>query len=245
MVRVAEGEQGDRFCDVFLQQPCSVRIKDLAYCKQRFDSHQKPLGRFLIWLEAVLMTSVWVSVNRKNTVEQEVADEFLAWINEEKLVQLAMCADGGDDSLCFTRFLDSEGFDVSEIPSEIHIYVNKLNSQFLQGNCVKTGYTKHVLDILKKSRGYFVQNQPFTLGGPGRVSPAMIERCMKRMACWVKLAINVIDAEYPSYQLLHSFLVFDLTRKAQTRRDLDADYATFRAEFAFKLSEAQHCCFLC
>lgn len=206
------------------------RIRDLGLAKQRFDSHSRPLGRLIVWFEAVVMTAVWISTHRRGEDVAQCADEFLVYITEERLLQLAMVADGGDDALGLTRFLDTEDYELAQLPMELHAFINKLNGQFVQGLCVSTGYTKYVIAMCQRSHGYFVNGEPHTFGGKDRINPAMVQRCLARMCCWVKLAIQTIEAEFPSFSLLRAFQIFDLTTRARQRRAQDPEQAAFRAQ---------------
>ena len=50
------------------------------------------------------------------------------------------------------------------------------------------------------------------LGGHGRVTDAIMARCRNRMANCIKLVVASMDAEFPSWKLIHAFRVFDLSR---------------------------------
>ena len=63
-------------------------IKHMKYAKQRVDSEMAPAGRFILLLEAVLMTAISISIERKGRVEGDEAndDGFLGpWLSETKL----------------------------------------------------------------------------------------------------------------------------------------------------------------
>ena len=49
-----------------------------------------------------------------------------------------------------------------------------------------------------------------SLGGPSSVPTTMIDRCLSRMAAWVRLAVTSIKAEFPSWELVMAFGAFSL-----------------------------------
>lgn len=79
------------------------------------------------------------------------------------------------------------------------------------------GYTTEALKLLERSRGFLLPSGPKTLGGEKRVTPAMRQECRQLCQKWVRLVGETILAEFPSYDILGSFHVFNLDPKA--RRD--------------------------
>ena len=47
-----------------------------------------------------------------------------------------------------------------------------------------------------------------TLGGPNKVSPAMIARCFASMKKLVGLSTEVIASEFPAYEILTALKIF-------------------------------------
>ena len=94
-----------------------TRIRNLKHAKHRFDSLQKPLQRFLLWLDAMWATAVEVACARKGRDPGKIATTFLDRLNGEEgaeaLIQLAMLADAADETMIVTRFFDTENYDVS------------------------------------------------------------------------------------------------------------------------------------
>lgn len=84
------------------------KIKDLNYAKNRFQSTQKPLGRFVLTFDALLATAVEIATRRAGTEPAKFAAAFLASVTEEDVLTLAMLADAGDKSSAIVRFFDSE-----------------------------------------------------------------------------------------------------------------------------------------
>ena len=63
-----------------------------------------------------------------------------------------------------------------------------------------------------------------TLGGPNKVSPAMIARCFASMKKLVGLSTEVIASEFPAYELLTALKIFDVSEVARTNREESVDY---------------------
>lgn len=177
------------------------------------------------------MTACWISVNRQGQPEAQHADRFLKFVNEERVLQLAMAADAGDESIQLTRFLDTEAYDIAELPMQLYLFFNKLNALFIDGRCVETGYTSHSLKIMKRAGGYFIEGVPYTLGGAGKVTPAIIQACLSRLQCFVRLALNVVNAEFPGYNIIMSFCIFDLGSQSKKRKNADEEHAVFVKQF--------------
>ena len=117
-------------------------LKDLRYAKQRIDSLMAPAGRCIILLEALLMTAIRVSLERKGKPEAAEADAFLQFVNEERIMMLALWADSGAETLRLTRYLDSEHYDIGTMASEIDSYLARINALFIDGSVVDLGYTQ-------------------------------------------------------------------------------------------------------
>ena len=90
----------------------------------------------------------------------------------------------------------------------------------------KSGYTRYMVEFLHEQRllDYGVGTRKrIGFGGP---APAdLLQRCLQRMQAWVSLAIPVVKAEFPSWELLQAFSVFELDGKvsAGSREDYDGN----------------------
>ena len=95
----------ERHCKNVENNPASAkRVKDLASCKHRFNSHSKPFGRMVLYFDAVLRTAQQIHDERKNTAPGKYAAEFLTGVTVESALQLAMLADAGDENECLVRY---------------------------------------------------------------------------------------------------------------------------------------------
>jgi hypothetical protein len=189
------------------------KIRDLNYAKNRFHSTQKPLGRFVLAFDALLATAVEVANRRAGTDPAKRAVRFLQSVTEEDLLTIALLADAGDESAAIVRFFDCETYDVAESAVIISTFLKRIDCLFLRRGCLTLDgtYTKFVIDLLKRPRTITL-HQPNILRsiGGGGVHPEVVDRCMSRMAAWVRLVMSTIAAEFPSWEVLNAFTAFNL-----------------------------------
>ena len=186
-------------------------FRDLQLAKQRFDSTQKPMGRFVLNFEALVLTAAQVATRRAGKPEGFAAEEFLVYSsNLEHLVQMAMLADAGDEGMLFTRFCDSENMDVSMISEEVSTFLARITALFVQGKAPQLGYTQLMLQTVRTVKLVVLRHRALTIGCRDGAPAEIVRRCLCRMAGWVALAAKVISTEFPSFELLQSFAVFNL-----------------------------------
>ena len=161
------------------------------------------------------------------------AVNFLQSCTEERLLQSAMMADAAEENLSVVRFFDNPGgkdtgYDLTYVAQELHRYLNTLNYLFLQkdAGCLTCGgYTSHVLEeILKRPKVAVHGNQTFSIGGPGSVTPAMVDKCLARMACYVRLATQCVISEFPGWRCLLAFSVFNVSHETRTSTGFSGDF---------------------
>ena len=70
-----------------------------------------------------------------------------------------------------------------------------------------------VLQWLQKETVVRVKHDFRTIGGPDSVSPQMLGTCFDRMMQWVELAKETLEAEWPSFEAVRAFSVFQLRPK--------------------------------
>lgn len=189
------------------------RIKDLQSAKHRFASTQKPLGRFVLLLDAILATAHEIIDRRPGKAEATYAYEFLEMFDEEQFVTLAMLADAGDEAAALVRFFDSEAYDVASAPAEIRVFLERADLLFLQRGAETSGYTGYALQLMRGSaRLVCLSGGRFKrIGGVASIDAAMLDRCFARMAGWVRLAALSIKAEFPDWELLAAFEAMNLS----------------------------------
>ena len=83
----------------------------------------------------------------------------------------------------------------------------------------KVGYTSHCLELTQRGRGFQLPNGPVTLGGRGRITPAMRAECKTLAQQWVRLVGETLLAEFPGYDVMAAFHVFDLSGRTKKSPD--------------------------
>jgi hypothetical protein len=198
-----------RQCDSEVVNP---NIKDMSLCKARFDSTSRPLGRGVLFFEATLMVAQQITKSRRGSVQAVIANEFLEYVDEEALITLALLADAGDEAYTHTRYCDQEELDNAVLPSVNADFLRRIAMLFGPNpKCWQTGYTAFIMRALQTPVLVFVNNLPKTVGGPQSVSPEMMTRAVGRLHAWCKLAKETIRAEYPDWDVLCAFAMFDLS----------------------------------
>ena len=186
-----------------------ARVKNLRASKDRFASYQQPLSRAVLTFDALLNTLVWAITNRDGAEKQRYM-RSLRSLGEEVLVLMAMCADIADENLRVLRVIDSEEFDAAEFPQELTFLVDRLHFLINRGGVLETGYTAYMLAYLEQPRGILLGNDARTIGGAARITPALLQRCCEIMQTYVVLALQTMHAEFPDYDLMQAFGVFNL-----------------------------------
>ena len=153
-------EHSDTFSNVFAKfcskQESSVdgsRIKNLRSQKNRFASYSKPLGRTCLFMDSVIKTAQWISVQRRGEDVARDALAFLDFLNEEVCLLLSMMSEAADEAIRLVRYFDTESYDVANIHEEICIFVNRLKHLFLDGAVMESGYTQENVDVLAGPKG--------------------------------------------------------------------------------------------
>ena len=136
--------------------------------------------------------------------------QWLSSVTAEDLLQLAMCADAADEAMLLVRAFDSESMDIAETLARTRDFMDRVEGLFDHGHCLTTpGYTQHCRDILESG-----ELLAFSSEGPRNVgldlTSTAVSRCLNRMRCWVVLARSVIRSEFPDFEILNSFAIFDL-----------------------------------
>jgi len=62
--------------------------------------------------------------------------------------------------------------------------------------------------VFRVGSGLHAQNK--TLGGPGRVTTVLLDECLKRFVNWYCLAVEVLRAEFPNFDVFTAFECFNL-----------------------------------
>ena len=81
------------------------------------------------------MTAVDVLLQRKGTQPSKVAKDWLLWVDERKLVLLAMMNDAGDELSQLIRFFDSESHDSARVSFCISSFTSTCDMLFIERGC--------------------------------------------------------------------------------------------------------------
>ena len=109
-------------------------------------------------------------------------------------------------------------------PLEVEVFARFL---FEERGCLRTdGYMKHLLDhVVKTVRVFYLRDGVYTFGNPHGVHPSILDKCFARYCAWVKLAVATIHSEFPSFELLNSFEILNLSKsKKNATRNADPDH---------------------
>ena len=128
------------------------RGQTLAAAKHRFCSLSKPLGRFILHLDAAAETLNKIAA-MKGTAAQWATD-WMDGCTSTSVLTLAMCADIRAAAVDLTRFFDSEEMDIAEINSEVAVFMQSLQA------CHVVASLSIILLILR-----ILIFQPFFCGG--------------------------------------------------------------------------------
>eukprot|EP00959_Pyramimonas_sp_CCMP1952_P457767 9475487-Pyramimonas_sp.AAC.1 len=183
-------------------------VRHLRACKVRFESCTKPMGRFIMYLPAVLSTLIEAWRTKSGKQDGKTALEHLSFIDNERLVMLALLADAGDESLMLARYYDTGTHDPGSAVEVHEQYRMRIDYLFVQGNCWRFGYTRHALTVLQSTYVVVLARGSKTIGGG--VSDDILDRCLQRMRSWVYLATCTIQAEFPKWDVTHCLSVFRL-----------------------------------
>ena len=121
-----------------------IHVKNLSLAKHRFDSTQKPVGRMILFMDAVISVALFILARRaRSSREGKIAEDFLRGLTMEDYIQLAMMADAGDETIMLVRLCDCEDFDPATTTHEIAQFRKRIVYLFQHGGCLRTeGYTR-------------------------------------------------------------------------------------------------------
>lgn len=221
------------------QHSFGIHVKNLSLAKHRFDSTQKPVGRMVLFMDALVSVALYILAKRARTSrEGKIAEDFLRGLNMEDYIQLAMMADAGDETIMLVRLCDSEDFDPATSTHEIAEFKKRISYLFRCGGCLRTeGYTLFAIQACRRVRNFIVGKEILSFGDRAGVGEDVTRRCLERMQVWVSLALATLEAEFPHFELLQSFSVFSLAG-AQCGRCENWAAHVQRLAMTFKVDES-------
>lgn len=185
-------------------------VRNLKAAKHRFESEAKPLGRFVMHIQAVMEVAHLIDKCRVGRAAAKddscrIARQFLQTVTAERLLQTAMAADALDEGLTLCRFFDQEKVDLAAIQGEIAEYFERLDYLFLHGACLTTkGYTSLCKAVLTTDKLQAITSDgvAIALASPDEETET---RCLERMRNWVQLCKEIAATEFPNHDLFMAF----------------------------------------
>jgi hypothetical protein len=201
------------------------RLTNLRAVKHRMESLQKPMGRSVLYFQALMLTNEQIANERKEASDGKSAEEFDRSMTSERALMLSMMADCSDENMRLVRFCDEgEECHIEELADEAEHFLEKCSALFVDGACFQAGgYTSYMCSLLDEGIMTFIKNTPHQIGGCGRdrVTDDVKARCLSRMQNWLQLAKLAVRAEFPEQSILHAMSVFKLSAPKAVRRALD------------------------
>jgi hypothetical protein len=187
-------------------------VSNMGWAKHRHESMFKPISRSVLNICAQLSLAAWIASARRGHTEAKRAASWLDWISEEKYIQACMMADAGHETMVLLRYTDDE--DMATEKAAEHIATLRKHVFYLFGparGCINVqGHTQIGLEIMQKPRFVTLNGKLASLGGPGKVTDELVNKCLKRMAAWLVVVDAVITTEFPSIDVVVAFSAFDL-----------------------------------
>lgn len=193
------------------RQPIKVsqHLHDLAFAPQRYASEAKTLSRLVLLWDSVLAVLTAVPTWRgPRSTEGSACLDTLRFLSEERLLLLGMMADAALQLSQLVHTFDSESFEECELSKELDHYREIVRKLFVEGMCLSVpGCTKVMMSFLEELRCINVSGVSLRLGG---LTEAVKKSCLNRMACYVCVMEKVLEAEFPSWELMSAWSVFSL-----------------------------------
>ena len=105
------------------------------------------------------------------------------------------------------RARGAQSLDPDNTSGFLSAFAKNVARLLLKGDCFDHGYTAIMLGHLSEVHvRLFSGKEPMSMGG--NVTDKMRARCLKRMQCWVRLALEVCQAEWPQFETVQAFSIF-------------------------------------
>jgi len=167
--------------------------------------------RLCLYLPAFLKTAAHMARTRPPNDPAAVnAKYFLTKVTAEHILTIAMAADAASAVMALTRFLDTEQYDVSQLPMECQKCASLLTMLFMDETCVQHGLTEHVCRLLESAQISVFCNTVCSVGGNDEEFKVALARSIGRFKAFTKLALITMMAEFPSFEHFMAFSVFNL-----------------------------------
>ena len=198
-------------------------VRHLSASKARFASYITPLSRLILHIDALVRTALRILASREakdNGVPE--ATSFLRLLSSEGYLQLAMMADAAEETSTLLRACDADQLDTAQLNLHVSEFQRRVSHMFVDGACIRVEetFTGFALSALSTVRTWKVGSDKYSFGG---APPDMVQRCLARMQRWHRLALDVVRTEFPSFEVVASFRVFDLGNGLEESAGRDRD----------------------
>ena len=193
-----------------LEDHIGVDVKSVKAATHRCDSFANAAGRFVLYADAYL--TVAEEMVATGSVAKPQAMELLYSLLTEVLVQAAMLADAADDRLLCARLLDER----RAAPSSAMKWQSTWSGS--SASCIGPVWLAARLHIvhaeglatLEGSAGGGARHHQ--LGLSTWVPPGNSNKCLARARNFTEVAQEVLEAEFPSYDLHRAFCIFNMAK---------------------------------
>ena len=86
---------------------------------------------------------------------------------------------------------------------------------FVDRGALKCGMTQMMIQHMSKQHTMLLHGGKTvkTIGSADGVPADVIDRCFTRMQKWARLALDVVQAEWPAFEIVQATSIFNLSRK--------------------------------
>ena len=183
------------------------RIRDLRSAKSCCAYISNHSSQVVLFLDAFLATA------HEITVRWDPADEarknmqkFIDWVDEERLVSLALMVDGAHETTAVRRLFEGN-YDLTTIAQKLGDSIHRLDVLFLQRKVLEAtnSYTSYMIhNLRRKTRLLKTSDGLKGMAGGWSVPDELLDRAFNRMAGWVHRFVRGIEAEFPKWEILQA-----------------------------------------
>ena len=197
------------------------RVTNFCFARHRFDSLVKPLSRAVLAFPALLRTADQIVRLRHGKDEVKAAKAFLEWITTPRIILLAALADAGQEAIELVRFLDRESVPTEDVPWRVSALLQRITMLCVDGQATRCGHLHWILEALRRPILAVTGSTVKTIGCLSGTSSHVTQQALNHLSCWVRLAKEVGETEFPGFRVLAAFAVFSLS-EGNTRGQQDS-----------------------
>jgi len=185
-------------------------LRSLSASQVRFSRQGKPLGRMCLFIESIIVVAVQIVEIRGRTESSGAkAAWFLENIDADKVLLLSMMADAADEVSGLLRLCD-KGLDTADLLQHVGDFVSKVD--FLFGNhgvFHVAGFTEFTIKhTFSKTICWKVGSVLRSMSLRGEALDHIKRKHIHRMQAWQCLAVSIVSAEFPDFDVCNAFAVF-------------------------------------